>query len=72
MKQKRKFHMAKTILRNASRFYTFILMVCLSTFFLGGTFAKVGSQTVLATGGANHTFETIDVPGVDFLELTAS
>ena len=29
-------------------------------------------KPVVATGGTNYTFETIDVPGVEFLELTAS
>ena len=64
--------MMKMILRNVTRFYTFILMVCLSSFFLGGTDAQVESQSAVETDGANHTFETIDVPGIEFLELTAS
>ena len=44
-------------------FYTFTLFVCLNSFFVGNTAAQVSD---------NYTFETIDVPGVDFLALTAS
>ena len=44
-------------------FYTFTLFVCLNAFFLRNTDAQVNS---------NYTFESIDVPGVDFLALTAS
>ena len=64
--------MVKTIFWSITWIYTFILVVCLNTFFLGGTDAQVDSQSVVATDGTNHTFETIDVPGVEFLELTAS
>ena len=46
--------------------------LCLNTLFLGNTAAQVGNQAVAATDGSNYTFESIDVPGVDFLELTAS
>ena len=72
MKHKRKCPMMNTVLRNLTRFYTFILVVCLNTFFLAGTNAQVDSQPVAATSATDHTFETIDVPGVAFLELTAS
>ena len=44
-------------------FYTFTLFVCLNSFFVGNTAAQVSD---------NYTFETIDVPGVDFLAVTAS
>ncbi|MDE0401379.1 MAG: T9SS type A sorting domain-containing protein [Candidatus Poribacteria bacterium] len=44
-------------------FYTFTLFVCLNFFFLRNTAAQVSD---------NYTFETIDVPGVDFLGLAAS
>ena len=43
--------------------YTFMLFVCLNSFFLRNAAAQVGN---------NYTFETIDVPGVDFLGLAAS
>ena len=44
-------------------FYMFTLFLCLNLFFLGNSAAQVSS---------NYTFETIDVPGVEFLALTAS
>jgi hypothetical protein len=53
-------------------FYPFTLFVCLNCFFLGNTDAQVGDEAVVTTGGSDYTFETIDVPGVEFLALTAS
>ncbi len=44
-------------------FYTFTLFICLTSFFLRNTAAQVSN---------NYTFETIDVPGVEFLGLAAS
>ena len=46
-----------------SLFYMFTLFLCLNTFFLSNTAAQVSST---------YTFETIDVPGVEFLAVTAS
>ena len=43
--------------------YTFMLFVCLNSFFLRNTAAQISD---------NYTFETIEVPGVDFLGLAAS
>ena len=51
-------------------FYTFMLFVCLNSFFLGNSAAQVQDEPVGVS--ANYTFETIDVPGVEFLALTAS
>ena len=51
-------------------FYTFTLLVCLNSFFLGNSAAQVTDEPVGIS--ANYTFETIDVPGVDFLALAAS
>ena len=51
-------------------FYTFTLLVCLNSFFLGNSAAQVQDEPVGIS--ANYTFETIDVPGVDFLALAAS
>ena len=51
-------------------FYTFTLFVCLNSFFLGNSAAQVQDEPVGIS--ANYTFETIDVPGVDFLALAAS
>ncbi len=51
-------------------FYTFTLFFCLNSFFLINTAAQVGDEPVGIS--ANYTFETIDVPGVDFLAVAAS
>ena len=54
-------------------FYTFILFVCLNSFFLRDTAAQeVNITPVAAPEDSNYTFETIDVSGVDFLAVTAS
>ena len=44
-------------------FYMFILFICLNSYFIMNTDASISD---------NYTFETIDVPGVDFLALAAS
>ncbi len=49
-------------------FYTFTVFMCLNSFFLMNAAAQGG----LASVSDNYTFETIDVPDVDFLALTAS
>ena len=51
-------------------FYTFTLFLCLNSFFLGNSAAQVEGEPVGIS--ANYTFETIDVPGVEFLALAAS
>ena len=51
-------------------FYTLTLFLCLNSFFLINTAAQINDEPVGIS--ANYTFETIDVPGVDFLALTAS
>ena len=45
--------------------YTFTLFLCLNSFFIKNTAAQVDADS-------NYTFESIDVPGVDFLAVTAS
>ena len=51
-------------------FYTFTLLLCLNSLFLGNSAAQVEDEPVGIS--ANYTFETIDVPGVEFLALAAS
>ena len=51
-------------------FFMLTLFVCLNSFFLGNSAAQVQDEPVGIS--ANYTFETIDVPGVDFLALAAS
>ena len=48
-------------------FYTFTLFVCFNSFFLMNAAAQDS-----ASPGATYTFESIEVPGVDFLAITAS
>ena len=56
-----------TRIKTSFLFYLFILFVCLNSFSLRNTAAQVGESA-----NDTYTFETIDVPGVDFLALTAS
>ena len=51
-------------------FCTLTMFVCLNAFFLGNSAAQVKDEPVGIS--ANYTFETIDVPGVEFLALAAS
>ncbi len=53
-------------------FYTFALFLCLNFFFLSDSAAQISTEPIAAPADSNYTFESIDVPGVDFLELTAS
>ena len=55
-----------------SYFYIFIVFVCVSSFFLRNTAAQVGDGPSIGSASENYAFETIEVPGVDFLSLTAS
>ena len=56
----------------SSLLYIFALSMCLNSFFLGNSVAQIGDGSVIATGGSNYTFESIDLPGTEFLALTAS
>ncbi len=53
-------------------FYTFALFLCLNSFFLRHTAAQDNTEPAEALASDNYTFETIDVPGVEFLQLSAS
>ena len=53
-------------------FYIFTLLMCLNSFFLTDTTAQDNTEPVVAPANADYTFETIEVPGVDFLAVTAS
>ncbi len=61
-----------THIRTILLFYTFTLFMCLNSFFQISTAAQVGDGPSIGSASENYTFETIDVPGVDFLALTAS
>ena len=56
-----------THIKANSLFYTFMLLICFNAFFLINTPAQVSEFA-----SDNYTFETIDVPDVEFLALTAS
>ena len=56
-----------THIKTSFLFYTFTLFMCLNSFFLRNTAAQVNNEPVVAPASANYTFESIDVPGVDFL-----
>ena len=53
-------------------FYTFTLFLGINSFFLLNTVAQVNITPVAAPEDSDYTFESIEVPGVDFLTLTAS
>ena len=52
--------------------YMFTLFLCLNCFFVGNTAAQDNAESAKALASDNYTFETIDVPGVAFLQLSAS
>ena len=62
--------MSITQIKTSLLFYTFTLFVCLNSFFLGNSAAQVQDEPVGIS--ANYSFETIDVPGVELLAVTAS
>ena len=53
-------------------FFTFTVFLCLNSFFLSNTDAQVDAEPVVTPISSDYTFEAIDVPGVDFLAVTAS
>ena len=57
-----------TQIRTGSFFHMFTLFVCLNFIFILNTAAQDKNQP----DEVNYTYESIDVPGVDFLALTAS
>ena len=61
-----------TRIKTSYLFYMFTLFMCLNSFFLTDIAAQETTESVVPSVSSNYTFETIDVPGVDFLELTAS
>ena len=53
-------------------FYACTLVMCLNSFFLNNTDAQTDNDPTPASPEFNYTYESIDVPEVDFLALTAS
>ena len=58
-------------IKNSFLFYIFTMFVCVSSFFLSNAAAQTDESTFGAVAD-NYTFETIKVPGIDFLAVTAS
>ncbi|MDE0684935.1 MAG: T9SS type A sorting domain-containing protein [Candidatus Poribacteria bacterium] len=61
-----------TQVKNGFLFFAFTLFLCLNSFFLRNTIAQDNAEPVAAPANAKYTFESIEVPGVDFLAITAS
>ena len=61
-----------TRIKTSFLFLTFTLFVCLSSFFIRHTDAQVDNEPTPRPSEFNFIYESIDVPGVDFLALTAS
>ena len=57
-----------TEIKSDFTFYMLIVWMCLTSLFL----MDVEAQDTTAPGNVNYTFETIEVPDVDFLAITAS
>ena len=55
--------MLQNQIKTSLLFYLFMLLICINSYFILDADASVSD---------NYTFETIDVPGVDFLAVTAS
>ena len=53
-------------------FCTFTLFLCLNSFFLSNTDAQTDNEPTPRPPEFTFTYESIEVPGVDFLALTAS
>ena len=61
-----------TQIRTSFLFSIFTLFMCFNSLFLWDTAAQDNAEPAAALASDNYTFETIDVPGVDFLQLSAS
>ena len=61
-----------TQIKTSFLFYTFTLLICLNSFFLSNTDAQTDNDPTPTSPDFTYTYESIDVPDVDFLALTAS
>ena len=64
--------MSITQIKNSVLFYTFTLFMCFNAFSPSGTADQIENDPGVIAVGDNYIFETIEVPGVDFLAVTAS
>ena len=61
-----------TRVKTSFSFHTFTLFLCLNFFFLSNTDAQTDNEPTPQPPEFSFTYESIDVPGVEFLALTAS
>ena len=59
-------------IRTSLLFSIFTVFMCFNSLFLWDTAAQDNTEPAVALASDNYTFETINVPGVDFLQLSAS
>ena len=59
-------------MRTKFLYYILTFLFIIPTFIPVNLIAQETTESVVPSVSSNYTFETIDVPGVDFLELTAS
>ena len=62
----------RTTIKSNFFIYTVTLFICLNFCFLSNSVAQVDAEGVPAPAEDTYTFETIDVPGVEFLAVAAS
>ena len=62
----------RILIKSSSLFFILTFFMCLNVFFPLHIDAQQNVQPVLASISDNYTFETIEVPGVDSLSVTAS
>ena len=67
-----RFFVMRIQIKTSFLFYPLTLFLCVSSFFLMNTEAQDDAALITASASDTYTFETIDVPGVDFLQLSAS
>ena len=53
-------------------FYTFTLFMCINSIFLSNADAQDEQEPIVGPAGTNYIYETIEVPGVNILEVAAS
>ena len=61
-----------THIKTSFLFYTFTLFICLNSFFLSNTEAQTDNDPIPPSPEFTYTYESIDVPDLDFLAVTAS
>ena len=55
-----------TQIKTGLLFFTFTLFVCFNLFFVSNTVAQTQDGLAVGSASEDYTFETIEVPGIDF------